>query len=354
MSATRGNPRVAIVHSGEPGDRAASRNSRYDRICEEFQRCGAHAEPAPYRDEWADDVRRQLGGVDAALVWVDPLQDGRDRSVLDGLLREVAAGGGFVSAHPDTILQMGTKEVLYQTRAMGWSSGDIHLYRSVDDLRRHLPARLADRSPRVLKQNRGNGGNGVWRIELAEPTGAGASVAPDPAVRVLHGLRGSRQREMPLSRFIAESAPYFERSGQMIDQPFRSPVPGGMVRCYLTHGEVVGFGHQYVTALLPGEDGAETPPPQPRLYYPPSQPEFQALSARMEAEWVPQLRDVCDLAAESLPVIWDADFLVGPGGAAGEATPVLCEINVSCVSPFPDAALPKLAEATLRRIQGRA
>ena len=339
-------PRVAIVcpAPASPGD------SRFDPICEAFRSHGAHAELAPYRDEAADDVRRQLEHVGAALVWVNPIHDGRDRSVLDAMLRAVAASGVFVSAHPNTILKMGTKDVLFQTRDMPWSSGDIHRYQTADDLRQQFPARLAAGAPRVLKQNRGNGGNGVWRVDLADA--AASHIPADPTVRVLHALRGSPEQRMPLSQFIAQCAPYFEHGGQMIDQPFQSPVPDGMVRCYMTHAAVVGFGHQYVTALLHPENGSEPPPPQPRLYYPPSQAEFQPLKARMEAEWIPHMQRLLDVPTDALPVIWDADFLYGPKTPSGEATYRLCEINVSSVHPFPDSALPSLVEATLRRVRG--
>ena len=51
------------------------------------------------------------------LVWVNPIEQGLDRSKLDPLLREVADAGVWVSAHPDVILRMGTKEVLFDTRS---------------------------------------------------------------------------------------------------------------------------------------------------------------------------------------------------------------------------------------------
>jgi hypothetical protein len=50
-----------------------------------------------------------------------------------------------------------------------------------------------------------------------------------------------------------------------------------------------------------------------------------------------------------LPVLWDCDFLLGPRTDAGEDTYVLCEINVSSVSPFPEAAVELVAQATLAR-----
>jgi hypothetical protein len=47
-----------------------------------------------------------------------------------------------VSAHPDVILKMGTKAVLYRTRTMSWGC-DTALYRTVEAMRIELPARLA-------------------------------------------------------------------------------------------------------------------------------------------------------------------------------------------------------------------
>jgi len=319
--------KVAVVYSGdrEARERAAAGEPRYGPVLAELQRQGAEAVPVVYADEVADDVRRALLLCDGAVVWVDPIHAGGEtRALLDPILREVAASGRFVSAHPDVILRMGTKQVLHDTRDMAWSSGNIRLYASAAELHRGLDL---SGGPRVLKQNRGNGGNGVWRV----------AAASGDRVRILHARRGSREQEVALGEFIATCAPYFASGGQMLDQPFVSPEPGGVTRCYMTHAEVVGFGHQHVTALT----GAEPPAPSPRLYYPPTQPEFQALKARLESEWLPEMQRVLGVGAADLPVIWDADFM--PGG-------ILCEINVSCVSPFPDAALPKLVEATIRRL----
>lgn len=55
---------------------------------------------------------------------MDPISEGRNRSRLDALLRDISSRGIWVSAHPDVILNMGVKEVLYQTRHFGrcvWS-----------------------------------------------------------------------------------------------------------------------------------------------------------------------------------------------------------------------------------------
>ncbi len=56
------------------------------------------------------------------------------------------------------------------------------------------------------------------------------------------------------------------------------------------------------------------------------------------------------LTREDLPVIWDADFLLGPRTRTGDDTYVLCEINISAVWPFPPMAAPAVAAAALDRI----
>lgn len=136
--------KVAIVYPGDLAARrsATSGNNRFADLFMAFAAKGIHAEPAVYHDDFRQEVREQLLGVDAVLVWANPIENGRDRSVLDALLRELAAAGVFVSTHPDIILKLGTKEVLYQTRTVGWGC-DTHLYRSVDQMRAELPARLA-------------------------------------------------------------------------------------------------------------------------------------------------------------------------------------------------------------------
>ncbi|MEO8923880.1 MAG: hypothetical protein ABI330_13850 [Caldimonas sp.] len=74
---------------------------------------------------WAqiEDLKTDLLAVNGALVWVDPIDaDGHSRGPLDAMLRDVASAGVFVSAHPDVILKLGTKDVLVETRDLGWAA----------------------------------------------------------------------------------------------------------------------------------------------------------------------------------------------------------------------------------------
>jgi hypothetical protein len=142
-----------------------AQNSRLHRVFEALGMLGVHAESVVYAEEMADEVRKQILALDGVLVWVDPISQGHDRKQLNALLREIAARGLWVSAHPDVILKMGVKEVLHRTKGLGWGT-DTHLYRTAEAFRNEFPQRLQSAGSRVLKRNRGNGGQGVWKAEL--------------------------------------------------------------------------------------------------------------------------------------------------------------------------------------------
>src|SRR5881275_2432211 len=133
-------PRVAILSPRER-DAQLPQNTRFSKVYEALNARGMHVEAALYHDDVCTAVRSQIMTVDAVLVWFNPDEGGRDRAMLDAMLRDVASAGVLVSAHPDVILKLGTKEVLYQTRGLGWGC-DTRIYRSLEQMRAELPASL--------------------------------------------------------------------------------------------------------------------------------------------------------------------------------------------------------------------
>lgn len=325
--------------------------SRLAGVGAALREVGLEPVAAVHSDDAIDETRGLLVDVDAVLVWVNPGDQGGDRSLLDAMLREVANAGVLVSAHPDTIDAIGTKEILYRTKHLGWGS-DTRLYATWDQFSGAFPLCLAEGQPRVLKPLRGNGGNGVWKVGLDGDAGPDSPSLDSPVV-ARHAARGSVEATMPLGEFMAGRAGAFADGGAMIDQIYQPRLTEGMVRCYLTRDRVVGFGEQLVNALYPAPpDGRpeDAPQPGPRLYYPPTRPDLQPLKTTLETAWVPALCSSQGLGLDDLPVIWDADFIHGPARADGVSDYVLCEINASSVYPFPDEALQPLAEEVLRRL----
>jgi hypothetical protein len=335
--------RVGILWRGdEPARRSATpETSRFKAVFAALADVGVDAEPVVYEDDILEAVRAQLGTLDGVLVWVNPIHEGRNRGNLDALLREVAARGVWVSAHPDVILKMGTKEVLHRTRTMSWGC-DTALYRTAEAMRAELPMQLAA-GPRVIKRNRGNGGQGVWKVEtLASPRNR-------RMVRVLDATKAASE-ELALDEFLERCVEYFE-DGCVIDQPFQARLSEGVMRCYMAGDRCAGFGHQKVRALV--DTPAARAQAGPRLYTSNDDPRFRHLRRLMENEWTPQLTSLLNIPRCDLPMIWDADFMLGPPGADGTDRYVLGEINVSSVFPIPDEAPAEIARRVADRLRSK-
>ncbi|TMJ06252.1 MAG: Cj0069 family protein [Alphaproteobacteria bacterium] len=325
--------RIAILWRGDAAARGSvtPECSRFKAVFAALADVGVDAEPVVYEDDVIDAARARLATLDGVLVWVNPIHEGRNRANLDALLREVAARGVWVSAHPDVILKMGTKEVLHRTRTMSWGC-DTALYRTAEAMRAELPPRLAA-GPRVIKRNRGNGGHGVWKVETL------ASPRTRSMVRVLDATKNASE-DLALDAFLERCVEYFE-DGCVIDQPFQARLTEGVVRCYMAGDRCAGFGHQKVKALV--DAPAARAEAGGRLYASNADPRFQRLRRLMEDEWTPLLTSLLDIPRRDLPMIWDADFMLGPPGADGADSYVLGEINVSSVFPIPDQAPGEIA-----------
>ena len=168
-------------------------------------------------------------------------------------------------------------------------------------------------------------------------------------VRVLDATKDASE-ELALNEFFERCVEYFE-DGCVIDQQFQARLSEGVVRCYMVGDRCAGFGHQKVKALVDApvaraEAGR-------RLYTFNTDPRFQRLRRLMEDEWTPQLTSLLDIPPRDLPMIWDADFMLGPSAADGTDSYVLGEINVSSVFPIPDEAPAEIARRVADRMRSK-
>ena len=166
------NPfKIAIVWRGDAEARrhATPQNNRFHRVFEELAAIGIDAEPAVYaEDSWTKCASSSSPLMACSSGSIRSTGQNTNDARCD--VARCCARGTWVSAHPDVILKMGVKEVLHRTRHLGWGT-DTHLYRTRGGFPRAFPSRLQSAGPRVLKQNRGNGGQGVWKVELHSQAG---------------------------------------------------------------------------------------------------------------------------------------------------------------------------------------
>ena len=83
----------------------------------------------------------------------------------------------------------------------------------------------------------------------------------------------------------------------------------------------------------------------PRLYHDAELPARQGLRRQLESGWITLLRERVGVPLARLPLLWDCDFMLGD-----DARFVLCEVNVSSVSPFPQSVVGPLVAALRARL----
>jgi len=336
---------VALMIYGESNsNRNALAEEKYSALAEAFSAQGFEIKSILYNNEKAEKLRDELLQFDAILVWVNPIEQGGDRKLLDTLLMDISKKGCFVSTHPEIILKMGTKAVLYQTKDMDWG-GDTKMYTDFKEFRNDFIPSLSRSGIRVLKQFRGNGGNGVFKIIYHDANNT---------VSVIHAKEGDKERVFSLDEFFKEFEPYFLNNDLLIDQEWNQHINNGMVRCYLTGSRVSGFGYQEVNALYQSGPNVSSDyiPPGKRFYFTENCSLFNDLKEVIEKKWVPELQEKLSIKTDMMPVIWDADFFinkVNSDSPIGKYT--LCEINVSCVSPFPPSSINFIVEEVKNRIR---
>jgi hypothetical protein len=335
------NHSIALMIYGEPG---SSKNifteEKYKKLAGAFVEKGFDVHSICYHNSVADTLEKELIKFAAILVWVNPIEQQGDRKRLDTLLENLAGKGCFVSSHPDTILKIGTKEILYKVKDEEFGT-DVKLYHSFEEFKQKF---LIDKNTkRILKQYRGNGGNGVFKIDGSE--------IHNNKVIVTSASKDDRERMTSVDDFYTIFEPYFAGGAMLIDQEWNPNIINGMVRCYLSGTKVAGFGYQEVNALYPKINSAFKKPGQ-RFYFSEDCGLFRDLKEIMETSWVSRLKKVSGVEDDRLPVIWDADFFINNVNSEKASEKYsLCEINVSSVSPFPESAIPYIVDEVKKRIQ---
>jgi hypothetical protein len=339
------NYSIAIMVFGElNSNRNALTEEKYSLLASSFMEKGCRVDSVIYNNLLAEKLANELTGYDAILVWINPIEQGNNREILDALLMELAEKGCYVSAHPETILKIGTKDILYKAREMEFG-GDVRLYQSFEEFQEKI---FKDNHPgeiRILKQYRGNGGNGIFKIEATDVN--------NNMIAITHAYGDTGERKLALEDFFLEMKGYFDNDGMLIDQEWNPNIIKGMVRCYLTGTKVSGFGYQEINALYPAT-GTKLKKPGKRFYFSEDCGLFQDLKEIMEMDWVPRLQEITSVENDMMPVIWDADFFINKVNQENTREKyTLCEINVSCVSPFPESAVPYIVEEVTNKLNAK-
>jgi len=289
---------------------------------------------------------------DAVVVRCNPgsiSASGGDQNKFDADMQELAKS---IPVWPtaDVMTKMGAKDALCQIKDMDFGLPDTLGYYSPEDMQAGFKKTLAFQ-PRVVKQNRGSAGEGIWIIKLKSGeycANFGDKLAADDDMLILKEANDNHIEEHTVAEFIEfctngrtdksgtwtsqGTGKYFEggveAGGQMVDQRFLDSIDTkGESRFFMLGMDLYNIEHYMYIGGVSGETHTTV--------YPPDTPTYAATREKLEKE-TPEYMKALGLDMSQLPLLWAADFME----VEGHKSPlVVGEFNCSClgVTGFMDA-----------------
>merc|ERR1712176_1122070 len=131
-------------------------------------KAGMSCQVLQYQHESHDEFFNVLKKFDGVMVRCNPGQinaDGENQSRFNDAVRDLKKHNVVAWPSPDVMELMGAKDALVKVKDMPFGLPDTYLYESPAELAEAFKKGVAF-APRVVKQNRGSSGEGIWIIEL--------------------------------------------------------------------------------------------------------------------------------------------------------------------------------------------
>ncbi|CAE7747000.1 hace1 [Symbiodinium pilosum] len=278
--------------------------------------------------------------------------DGGDQQKFDDGMRELRKAGIQVWPSPDVMEKMGAKDALCKVATLNIGLEDTLAYYSPEDFAAGFKKTMAFQ-PRVIKQNRGSSGEGIWIIKLAEGNYCkeyGERSCEDGEVLKLMEANDNHEETHTVAEFIEfcvsgrtdKSGEWTSKGvgkyleggkaagGQLVDQRFCPRIVEGELRYNLIVDALVGIIHK-----KPKEGGISAVGGTGSIYtyYGPEEATFKTLTDNFLQKDLPKVMPSLELAEEPVPLWWTTDFIL----ASPEGTPkeeekwIVGEFNCSCV-----------------------
>ena len=312
-------------------------------ICEALTGYGFTAKPMFYSDIEYDEVYHACAAADAVIVRINPATyEGVTQSKLDGLLREMDSIGKAVMSHPDVMLKMGAKDALVKIRNLSCGMPDTFAYYDIPSFKYNFPKTIAT-GTRVLKQNRGSQGQGIWVCKVKEGQSGPITGA---TILELQEAFDNHKEEQTVDGFMKFCERYIMgENGQLIDQRFLPRISEGELRVNMIYDTPVAIVHK---KPVDGGISATLASGAKYVSYEPDDPKFEVLMDNFIQKDLSKIMEALDMEGEPLPLIWTTDFILGDK-VDGADTYFVGEFNCSCVGITQQLHLStQVAEAAIR------
>eukprot|EP00976_Prorocentrum_cordatum_P111500 1195374-Prorocentrum_minimum.AAC.6 len=198
-------------------------------IVDSLRKRGWTAEVIFYTHEKKDAIYKHV--LMTADVFVHRINPGnlKNEGPYFDMLRELANNGIVALPHPDAMLRYGAKDALSKLKGTKYALDDTQAYYTIDDFKECFPKMLAT-GERVLKQNRGSTGEGIWRVQCLGDCDGKTSVPMDCKVKCTEA-KDNHVEEHTLGEFMKFCEQYIQgENGMLIDQRFLPRIMEGEVR----------------------------------------------------------------------------------------------------------------------------
>lgn len=262
------------------------------------------------------------------------------------MLRELCAEGIIGMPHPDAMIGYGAKDALVKLRHTSLVPEDTYAYYTIEQFKSSFPNSLAN-GERVLKQNRGSTGEGIWRVQLVDTLEVGVTEVPLNAKIKCTEAKDNHVEYHELDAFMTFCEQYIVgANGMLVDMPFLPRIKEGEIRLFMLRDKPINVVHK-----KPAENADAF-----------SATLFSGAQYRYDRpdEWdtlvqgfLNQLDEVIALlGGYDLPLIWTADFILDTD-EQGQDTYILGEMNCSCVGFTSELELAQtIADEILQCITG--
>lgn len=300
-----------------------------------------------YRDEDRGEIYRYV--IENAGAYISRVNPGnlQDETGYFQMLRELVNHGIEGLPHPDAMANYGAKNAVEKLKGTALVPDDVYTYYDYDSFKTNFQKTL-HKNVRVLKQNRGSTGEGIWRVEVLTDY-TGAKVPLDAKVKCTEA-KDNHVEEWVLGEFMEFCIQYLDGpSGMMLDMPFLPRIKEGEIRVFMLRNKAVNVVHKKPADTADAFSATLFSGAKYRDDTPDKWPELVSI---VESS-IPVIRE--RLGNYDIPLIWTADFILDTDPKTGEDKYVLGEINASCVGFTTNLSLSEdIADEVIRLMEAEA
>lgn len=304
-----------------------------------------------FRDEWKDTIFDYCKDrYDGYISRINPGNLSKGEKVYFDTLRKLSEHGLVGMSHPDAMLNFGAKDALVKIVSTGLVPKDTYSYYDIKKFKETFPYSLSF-GERVLKQNRGSTGEGIWRVQIADDISykAGENIPLKTKIKCTEAVDNHVEYHT-LEDFMTFCEKYIVGdNGMLIDMRFMPRIKEGEIRIlmvgetpiFVVHKKPADNADAFSATLFSGAK------------YTYDKPEKWKELIDMFNNSLPSISE--KLGGFDVPLIWTADFMLDWDENKNDKY-VLGEINCSCVgftSHLDQGIQDIIADEVIRKIEGK-